>query len=67
MDKKYLISWIGKNAAEESIYMAETDEEAESGIMRLWVLANRTGLQDRGCGISLNLQVGQFAIDSWRI
>ena len=50
-----------------AIALVETDEEAESGIMRLWVLANRTGLQDRGCGISLNLQVGQFAIDSWRI
>lgn len=29
MDKKYLISWIEKDATEESIYMPETDKEAE--------------------------------------
>ena len=45
--------------------LAETEKEAEKELMRLWVIANRSGIQKCGCGISNNLKVGQFALHSW--
>ena len=49
------------------IGLLQTDEEAENALMRIWVLANRSGPMDCGCAISQNMAVGQFVIDSWPI
>jgi KaiC/GvpD/RAD55 family RecA-like ATPase len=48
-----------------AIGIIETDDEIEAGIARLYVIANRSGRMDVGCGISTNVLVGQFAIQSW--
>jgi len=47
--------------------LSETDEQAQQGMMRVFVLANRSGPQDFGCMFSTNLDVGQFCTDCWPI
>jgi hypothetical protein len=45
--------------------LAQTEEEQEEKLMRVLVLANRSGPQNCGVGINMNLVVGQLALSSW--
>lgn len=45
--------------------LCETDDEAESSIMRLRIIAGRSVPMDKEFCVSSNITVGQFAMQSW--
>ncbi len=47
------------------IGLVETETEAIDNIMRIWVIANRSGPMDCGAHIHHNLTVGQLVLASW--
>jgi hypothetical protein len=49
------------------IGVCQTDTQANSSVATLFVVAARTGKMDIGCGIVLNLDIGQFATESFII
>lgn len=50
-----------------AIAVCQTDAQSLSGIGSLYILASRDGLMDVGCGFVLNLEIGQYATDSFRL
>lgn len=48
-----------------AIGICQTDAQSEAGLATLYVLAARTGASDVGCGICQNLDIGQFATQSF--
>lgn len=47
------------------ISFSQSDAQAEEGVMRAWVLGNRTGKDEVGCLFQMNLDVGRFCTQSW--
>jgi len=50
-----------------AIGVCQTDVQADIGLGTLYVVAARRGKMDCGCGIVMNLDVGQFASDSFPV
>lgn len=50
-----------------AIGICQTDAQSEAGLAVLYVLAARTGRSDVGCGIVQNLDIGQFATQSYPV
>jgi replicative DNA helicase len=48
-----------------AIALSQTEDQAVSGEMGVWVIGNRTGRQDCGCYIQQQLDVGRFCTQSW--
>jgi hypothetical protein len=50
-----------------AIGVCQTDAQAKMDIATLFVIAARVGVEDVGCGIVMNLDIGQFASDSFPV
>jgi len=67
LDQKDFAEDIRKLGNVDQVFaISQSEKQAISGRMLMWVMANRHGPMDFGCMFQQNLDIGQFCLKNWR-